>query len=61
MSSRDSKVSTPEASSLALSLDEARRWARIGVLAALALVLGYIETFIVLPVPVPNATFAPVS
>lgn len=37
-----------------LSLDEARRWARVGVLAALALVLGYVETFIPLPVPVPG-------
>lgn len=36
------------------SLDEARRWARIGVLAALALVFGYAETFIPLPVPVPG-------
>ena len=32
----------------------ARRWARIGMLAALALVLGYIEMFIPLPVPVPG-------
>jgi heptaprenyl diphosphate synthase len=31
---------------------EARRWARVGVLASFALVLGYIETFIPLPVPV---------
>jgi heptaprenyl diphosphate synthase len=37
-----------------LSLDEARSWARVGVLAALALVLSYIETFIPLPVPVPG-------
>ena len=37
-----------------LSLDEARRWARVGVLAALALVLGYVETLIPLPVPVPG-------
>lgn len=36
------------------SPDEARRWARIGVLAALALVFGYVETFIPLPVPVPG-------
>ena len=54
MSSRDSKLSATEASGHALSLDEARWWARVGVLAALALVLGYIETFIVLPVPVPG-------
>ena len=54
MSSRDSKVSATEASGYSLSLDEARWWARVGVLAALALVLGYIETFIVLPVPVPG-------
>ena len=32
----------------------ARKWARVGVLAALALVLSYIETFIPLPVPVPG-------
>ena len=31
-----------------------RRWAHVGVLAALALVLSYIETFIPLPVPVPG-------
>ena len=37
-----------------LSREEARFWARVGVLAALALVLGYIETFIPLPVPVPG-------
>lgn len=37
-----------------LSLDEAKRWARVGMLAALALVLGYVETFIPLPVPVPG-------
>ena len=37
-----------------LSLAEARWWARAGLFAALALVLGYIETFIPLPVPVPG-------
>lgn len=37
-----------------LTSDEARFWARVGVLAALALVLGYVETFIPLPVPVPG-------
>lgn len=37
-----------------MTLDEARTWARIGVLSALALVFGYIETFIPLPVPVPG-------
>ena len=37
-----------------LSLDDARLWARVGVLGALALVLSYIETFIPLPVPVPG-------
>ena len=37
-----------------LTLDEARSWARVGVLAALALVLSYVETFIPLPVPVPG-------
>lgn len=36
------------------SLDEARLWARVGVLAALALVLSYVETFIPLPVPFPG-------
>lgn len=35
--------------------DEARRWARSGVLAAFALVLSYIETFIPLPIPIPGA------
>lgn len=38
----------------AMSMCEARRWARAGVLAALALVLGYVETFIPLPVPFPG-------
>lgn len=33
---------------------EARLWARVGVLSALALVFGYIETFIPLPVPAPG-------
>ena len=37
-----------------LTHDEARWWARVGVLASLALVLGYIETFIPLPIPVPG-------
>jgi heptaprenyl diphosphate synthase len=37
-----------------LSREEARFWARVGVLASLALVLGYVETFIPLPVPVPG-------
>lgn len=37
-----------------LTRAQARRWARVGVLAALALVLGYVETFIPLPVPVPG-------
>ena len=40
--------------SQAITADGARRWARVGVLAALALVLGYVETFIPLPVPVPG-------
>ena len=38
----------------AMTLDECRAWARVGVLAALALVLSYVETFIPLPVPVPG-------
>ena len=37
-----------------MTLGEARVWARVGVLSALALVFGYIETFIPLPVPVPG-------
>ena len=37
-----------------MSLEDARLWARVGVLGALALVLSYIETFIPLPVPVPG-------
>ena len=48
-----SRARTPEANR-AMTLDEARLWARVGVLAALALVLSYIETFIPLPVPVPG-------
>lgn len=35
-----------------MSLDEARMWARIGVLAALAVVIGWVETFIPLPLPI---------
>jgi len=31
---------------------DARRWARVGMLGAAALVLGYAETFIPLPVPI---------
>lgn len=38
-----------------LTQDEARLWARAGVLAAFALVLSYAETFIPLPLPVPGA------
>ena len=37
-----------------MPINEARQWARVGMLAALALVLGYVETFIPLPVPVPG-------
>ncbi|MDO4533951.1 MAG: Gx transporter family protein [Coriobacteriia bacterium] len=37
-----------------LTRDEARWWARVGVLASLALVLCYIETFIPLPIPIPG-------
>lgn len=55
MSSRDSKaLAHDEDQGRTLSREEARRWARIGVLAALALLLGYIETFIPLPVPMPG-------
>lgn len=34
-----------------LSADEMLRWSRVGVFAALALALGYLETFIPIPVP----------
>ncbi len=44
----------PATSPRPLSRGEARRWAQVGVLASFALVLGYIETFIPLPVPVPG-------
>ena len=37
-----------------MGVEEVRVWARIGVLSALALVLGYVETFIPLPVPIPG-------
>lgn len=33
------------------SADEMLRWMRVGVLAALALMLGYLETFIPIPIP----------
>ena len=35
-----------------MSTQDARRWARIGVLAALAVVIGWVETFIPLPLPI---------
>lgn len=38
-----------------LTPKEARVWARTGALAALALVLSYIESFIPLPAPIPGA------
>lgn len=34
-----------------LSAQEAQRWTRIGVLSALAMLLGYAETFVPIPVP----------
>ena len=49
-----SHASAGMSANAAMSLDEARMWARVGVIAALALVLSYIETFIPLPVPVPG-------
>ena len=54
MSRPASEPAKPAEPAAIIPLDEARRWARVGVLAALALVLGYIETFIPLPVPVPG-------
>lgn len=36
-------------------LEQKRLWARTGILAAFALVLSYVETFIPLPIPVPGA------
>ena len=38
-----------------LSREEAYRWTRAGILAAFAIVLSYVETFIPLPIPVPGA------
>lgn len=35
----------------ALTPDETRRWTRIGVLSALAIILGYLETFVPIPIP----------
>lgn len=37
-----------------LSLDEARYWASVGVMAAFALVMSYVETFIPMLVPIPG-------
>ena len=37
-----------------LSFDEARYWASVGVMAAFALVMSYMETFIPVPVPIPG-------
>lgn len=34
-----------------LTADETRRWSRVGTLAALAMVLGYLETFVPIPLP----------
>lgn len=47
-------MGTGPAGKVPLTLEEARRWARVGVLSALALVLSYVETFIPLPVPFPG-------
>lgn len=38
-------------SSCALTPQEVRRWTRVGVLAALALLLSYAETFVPIPIP----------
>ena len=37
-----------------LSFDEARYWASVGVMAAFALVMSYVETFIPVPAPIPG-------
>ncbi len=37
-----------------LSFEEARYWASVGVMAAFALVMSYVETFIPVPVPIPG-------
>ena len=34
-----------------LTPQEEERWARVGALAALAMVLGYLETFVPIPIP----------
>lgn len=34
-----------------LTTDEVQRWSRVGVLSALAMLLGYAETFIPIPIP----------
>lgn len=49
-----SSPAKPAGASRAMTVDEARLWARVGVISALALVLSYIETFIPLPVPIPG-------
>ena len=48
------KGAAASASKKPADADYVRRWARVGILAALALVLSYIEMFIPLPVPVPG-------
>ena len=35
----------------ALTLSESERWTRIGALSALAMLLGYLETFVPIPIP----------
>lgn len=34
-----------------LTPDETRRWTQVGMLAALAIILGYLETFVPIPIP----------
>lgn len=34
-----------------LTPDEAQRWTKVGMLAALAIILGYLETFVPIPIP----------
>ncbi len=44
----------PNQEAAPLSLDDARRWALVGILSAFALALSYAETFVPIPIPVPG-------
>lgn len=54
-STGSNSIESPIESTGGLTAEDARAWARTGALAAFALVLSYLESFIPLPVPIPGA------